>query len=108
ARTYDHLRSFIRTEAAQELRRMRDGKPVIAVGSSGTIENLADVASYLRYGEPGRCNEGMTLAELQKTIAHLRSLPLEERRKVPGLNPARADIIIGGAAILDVVMEEAH
>jgi exopolyphosphatase/guanosine-5'-triphosphate,3'-diphosphate pyrophosphatase len=36
----------------------------------------------------------------------LCSLPLEDRRSVPGINPMRADIIIGGAAILDVLMEE--
>ena len=105
-KTYEHLRSFIRTEAAQEIREMRGGKPSVAIGSSGTIENLADVASYLSYGEPGRCNEGLSFADLQKTIGYLRSMPLEERRKAPGLNPARADIIIGGAAILDVLMEE--
>ena len=105
-KTYEHLRSFIRTEAAQELRQLRDGRPTIAVGSSGTIENLADVSSYLLYGEGGRCNEGLALAELQRTITHLRSLPLDERRKVAGLNPSRADIIIGGAAILEVLMEE--
>jgi exopolyphosphatase/guanosine-5'-triphosphate,3'-diphosphate pyrophosphatase len=34
------------------------------------------------------------------------SLPLDQRRKVPGMNPERADIIIAGAAILDTFMKE--
>jgi exopolyphosphatase/guanosine-5'-triphosphate,3'-diphosphate pyrophosphatase len=105
-RVYEHLRSFVRAEAASELRQLRKARPRLAVGSSGTIENLADVASYLLYGEPGRANDGLSLADLQKTITHLRSLSLEERRKVPGLNPARADIVIGGAAVLEVLMED--
>ena len=36
----------------------------------------------------------------------LCSLPLVERRLVPGINPERADIIVPGAAILDSLMEE--
>jgi exopolyphosphatase/guanosine-5'-triphosphate,3'-diphosphate pyrophosphatase len=105
SRMYEHLRGFIRSEAAQELRELKRLRPDIVVGSSGTIENLADVASYMMYGEGGRANDGLGLAELQKVIAYLRSLKLDERRKVPGLNPARADIIIG-AAVLEVLMED--
>jgi exopolyphosphatase/guanosine-5'-triphosphate,3'-diphosphate pyrophosphatase len=52
--------------------------------------------------EPGR----LTYRDLQATIRMLCSLPLEERRLVSGLTPARADIVIGGAAIIDVFMEE--
>ena len=32
-------------------------------------------------------------------------MTLEQRRRVPGINPERGDIIIGGAAILQTVME---
>ena len=33
-------------------------------------------------------------------------LSLEERRKVPGMDPNRADIILGGAAIILTLMEQ--
>ena len=36
----------------------------------------------------------------------LRALPLEERRRAPGLNPARADIVIAGGAIIETLMDE--
>jgi exopolyphosphatase/guanosine-5'-triphosphate,3'-diphosphate pyrophosphatase len=48
----------------------------------------------------------MTLNDLCSAVRMLCSLTLEERREVPGINPARADIIIGGAAILETLMEE--
>jgi exopolyphosphatase/guanosine-5'-triphosphate,3'-diphosphate pyrophosphatase len=44
--------------------------------------------------------------DLRKVIDLLCSLPLEQRRKIPGMNPERADIIIPGAAILDMFMKE--
>jgi exopolyphosphatase/guanosine-5'-triphosphate,3'-diphosphate pyrophosphatase len=48
----------------------------------------------------------MTRAELRRVAAMLCALPLEERKRVPGLNSDRADIIVSGAAILDVLMED--
>lgn len=45
----------------------------------------------------------------RQTLGQLRSflgaLPLDWRRKVPGLDPARADIIVPGALILEQVMD---
>ena len=36
------------------------------------------------------------------------SMPLAERRKLKGLDPARADVIFAGTAILERVMSEAE
>ena len=104
SREYETVRAYIRRSAASTLRELTDFPIEMAVGSSGTIESLAEVASRLKdsSSEPGR----MTYRDLQSTIRMLCSLSLEERRLVPGLTPTRADIIIGGAAILDVFMEE--
>jgi exopolyphosphatase/guanosine-5'-triphosphate,3'-diphosphate pyrophosphatase len=37
-------------------------------------------------------------------IALLGGVPLEERKKLPGIEPGRADVIFAGAAILERIM----
>jgi exopolyphosphatase / guanosine-5'-triphosphate,3'-diphosphate pyrophosphatase len=59
----------------------------------------------LRDGTPQR-EDTITRTELVKVAKLLRGLDVEERRKVPGLNPLRADIVVAGAAILDALMED--
>jgi exopolyphosphatase/guanosine-5'-triphosphate,3'-diphosphate pyrophosphatase len=78
----------------------------MAIGSSGTIQNLAAVAARSLRGRSHEVEAILTLSDLRRVAAMLCALPLEERRRVPGLNPDRADIIVSGAAILDVLMEE--
>jgi len=80
----------------------------LTIGSSGTIINLAEISSRMFYKRRLQHDDVMTTEELKATIQLLCSRDLEERRLIPGINPERADIIIPGAAILDVLMEELH
>ncbi len=75
------------------------------VGSSGTLLNLAEIAARRRTGPGGQGPLTVTREEIKQVIAYLASLPLEARREVPGINPGRADIIIAGAAVAEVVMD---
>ena len=78
----------------------------LLVGTAGTIRNLADIAASSRRGPESERGDVLTRSEVRRVAAMLCALPLEERRRVPGLNPDRADIIVSGAAILDVLMED--
>lgn len=78
-----------------------------AVASSGTAQNLARVTAARRGLDLNTLqNYELTTSDLQETVKYLCTLSLEERRKVPGLNPERADIIISGAAVLLTLAEE--
>jgi exopolyphosphatase / guanosine-5'-triphosphate,3'-diphosphate pyrophosphatase len=77
-----------------------------AWGSSGTIINLAEVASKVCKKNGNGGNLTLTRKNLKKLAATLCSLNLEDRKKLPGINPDRADIIVAGAAIIDSVMED--
>ena len=79
----------------------------IMYGSSGTIINLAEIAAHLCAGPVPKSfrNYSLTLTDIQAITKRLCSLNIEQRSRIPGINPERADIILGGAAILQTVME---
>lgn len=102
---FAQMKKSVRNEIVRTVQRVKRFEIEMAVGTSGTIMNLSEVAARYMNGGAGKENI-LTLPKLKKTIAMLCSLDLKERRQVPGINPERADIIIGGAAILETLMEE--
>ena len=103
---YEAVQRYVRHHAVRTLHEMRAYHIDLAIGSSGTIRNLADVAAHHFHKRPLQQDDVLTYAHLQQVVTLLAALSLEERRKVPGLQPERADIILAGAAILDVCMQE--
>jgi exopolyphosphatase / guanosine-5'-triphosphate,3'-diphosphate pyrophosphatase len=103
---YNTIQRYVRHHAVRTLREMQGYHIDLAIGSSGTIRNVADVAARRFYKRPLQQDDVLTYAHLRQVVALLAALPLEERRKVPGLQPERADIILAGAAILDAFMQE--
>ena len=103
---YDSMCRQIRSAAAASVRRVKNFAIDLAVGSSGTATNLADVAAREYLKRKWQRDDVFTYDQIRGVIDKLRALPLDERRKVPGLNPERADIIIAGAAVFDVLLKE--
>ena len=101
---YAQVLQHVRQHAVHTIQELRPHRIDLAVGSSGTIENLADIAARMFWKRPWHRDDVLIYAHLTAVRAHLAAVPLSERRKVPGLNPARADIILGGAAILEGLM----
>lgn len=105
---YEQLREVVKSRIKQAIKRLKSYKIDMAIGSSGTIINLAEISSRMFNKRPLQPTDLMKADDLKTTIQILCSRDLEERRLVPGINPERADIIIPGAAILDVLMDELH
>ena len=82
-------------------------KPDVMVGIAGTVTTACTVALELETYDPDRVH-GYRLSrkEVERVLGLFGSLPLEERRKLKGLEPARADVIFAGTAILERVMSE--
>jgi exopolyphosphatase/guanosine-5'-triphosphate,3'-diphosphate pyrophosphatase len=78
-----------------------------AFGSSGTIINLAEISNKLfKKTDSNSKSQILSRKNLKKTAQILCALNLEERKKIPGINSERADILVAGAAIMEVLMEE--
>lgn len=103
---YKRIQHHIRDTIIHSVRKIRSLKPVLAIGSSGTIMNLAEIAQKAIHQNGSNGDPVLSGKDLQKVTDLLCSLPLDQRRKVPGMNPERADIIIAGAAILDTFLKE--
>jgi exopolyphosphatase/guanosine-5'-triphosphate,3'-diphosphate pyrophosphatase len=103
---YKKVQHHVKDTIIHSVQKIRLQKPDLAIGSSGTIMNLAEIAHKV-FSQNGNSGESVLVyRDLRKVIDLLCSLPLDERRKIPGMNPDRADIIIPGAAILDLFMRE--
>ena len=103
---YKKVQQHVKNAIIHSVQKIRKQKPDLVIGSSGTIMNLAEIAQKTLHQNGSTNGSTLTYRDLRKVIDLLCPLSLEQRRKVAGVNPERADIIIAGAAILDTFMKE--
>lgn len=104
---YALIQQYVRNAAVRTIQEVRRHAVDVVYGSSGTIENLADIAAYEYFNRRRERDDVLTREQLRRVVDRLCELPVEERRRVPGIAPSRADIIIAGAAIIETLMQEA-
>jgi Exopolyphosphatase len=74
------------------------------VGVAGTVTTLAAMVQDLQSYDPALVHGyRLTLSALDKQIDRLRASTQKEREAMAGLDPARADVILGGAIILSEI-----
>ena len=94
-------------EFLPDVPRPREQASMVAVG--GTATTLASVEQGLEDFVPGKIHHFVLGREaLRNQLLLYRSKTIEERKKIPGLPSARADVILAGGAILYLAMEELH
>jgi len=98
----DACRHYVRAALAPVGRELGGHQPEIAIGSSGTATTIAAMAAAER-GDDIRQMNGVvfTARELGKVVDSV--IGAKDRTRVPGLDDKRADIILGGAILLDEV-----
>ena len=92
-------RSALSEQVPEQLKARR------GIGVAGTITSLAALDLGLVEYDPERVHgHGLGDAGVKAQLERLAALPLAERRRVPGLEPERAPVIVAGAVILREVM----
>jgi exopolyphosphatase/guanosine-5'-triphosphate,3'-diphosphate pyrophosphatase len=101
----EQLRSALDAIAA-EFRRL-DGAPSpdALVGMGGAVTNMTAVMHGLTTYDPDVVQGSvLTRAEVDRQIALYSSQDVEGRRRIVGLQPKRADVILAGACVVRTVM----
>lgn len=76
-----------------------------AIGVAGTVTTLAALDLGLAEYDPERIHgHVLTPRAVERELELLVSLPLERRRELPGLEPARAPVIVAGVVIVREVL----
>jgi exopolyphosphatase/guanosine-5'-triphosphate,3'-diphosphate pyrophosphatase len=75
------------------------------IGVAGTVTTLCAVAQELPGYDAAKVHGAtMLLDEVDALVVRLAGLPLAERRRLPGMEPKRADVIVAGGVIVAEAM----
>lgn len=87
------------------LRAVKAHAPRHLVGVGGTVTTCAAVVQGLKVYDPSLVHGFLlSLEQVEDLLALLSRATLEERRRLPGLQPERADIIVAGVRIVRRIM----
>jgi exopolyphosphatase/guanosine-5'-triphosphate,3'-diphosphate pyrophosphatase len=91
---------------AADLHRLAERpRPDAIVAIGGTATNLAAVKHGLEHYDPDVVQGTvLDLAEIDRQLHLYRTRSADERREIVGLQPARADVILGGACIVRTIL----
>jgi exopolyphosphatase/guanosine-5'-triphosphate,3'-diphosphate pyrophosphatase len=101
-------RRYVRSFLAPAVADVRAHVPFLAVGSSGTILNLARMIAAAAGRDPAAVSSGDSFdrEELRAIVAELLSRKSAAKRsEVPGLDDRRSDIIAAGAILLEEIID---
>ena len=101
------LREHIRGVIEESVRRARGARVHRVTGTAGTVNAMARVL----LAREGQVAEGdvpsvqrIAAADIHELAETLLSMPLSQRKKVPGLDPARADTLGLGCTVVDEIL----
>ncbi len=101
------MRGFVAREVNRVAARITAARVKNVIATSGTAAALAAVATHLRRSGERR-RSIVTRVEMTRIFKRLSRLPLAERRKIEGMGPRRAEIIVAGAMVYHELLDRFH
>jgi exopolyphosphatase/guanosine-5'-triphosphate,3'-diphosphate pyrophosphatase len=108
----EKLTTTVRSDLARTIQEIREIGYDFVIGTSGTILNMTNAIVESESVEDGEeldfdaFSQMVTLEQMMKLNRNLSSMEIQERRKVPGIEEKRADIIIAGGLLLETILSE--
>jgi exopolyphosphatase/guanosine-5'-triphosphate,3'-diphosphate pyrophosphatase len=77
------------------------------IGTSGTILSLGTIAAFEAFGEPPHelRNLRIPARDIHRLRKRLVGMDMQQRLRIEGLEPKRADIAVAGAVLLDTILQ---
>ena len=80
-------------------------RPQLAIAVAGTATTALTVRDGISDYHPSKVHgKAVSLGELKKVLYKLANMGLEERRRCIGLEPKRAEVIVGGLLVLEAAL----
>lgn len=104
-----NCRDYIRGEWAPEIKKLSEVSYEVVVGCSGTIQTLARMVLTNKGQQIPDVLNGITIKSddfLSVINSITKTTTVKERQNLPGIDPARADIILAGSLIFEHFLTE--
>jgi exopolyphosphatase/guanosine-5'-triphosphate,3'-diphosphate pyrophosphatase len=106
-RQLHQMREFIREKLAAVVRRLGHSKWDRAIATSATASAVASVVSRAARGRRDEVDrQRVATAEVRRLWNRIAGMDLSGRRKIGGIGPRRAEIIVPGVAVLLEFLQE--
>ena len=108
-RELHQMREYIQERLAGPLRRLGQGGWDRAIATSATAAAVAAAVARAPRSKRDEIDRlRVSTAQIRKLFEKVSTLPLAERRKITGIGPRRAEIIVPGMAVLLEFLREFH
>ncbi len=98
------LRGFVEREIGRIADRIARSRPRIVIATSGTAASLATVCHGL-YKTKGARATAVSRTQMRRIAKMLARLPMAKRKKLSGVGPRRAEIVVAGAVVYAELLE---
>jgi exopolyphosphatase/guanosine-5'-triphosphate,3'-diphosphate pyrophosphatase len=106
--TTDEIRAarlHINELSRETLQQVREAKPVAIVAVAGTATQLSALQYEVEPYDPAKIHGSLLrFTDLEALCNRLASTTTDERKKLRGMHPKRADVIVAGALILEEIL----
>ena len=102
------LQGFVTREITRVQDRIKSARVGLVIATSGTAAALVGMGSKISRSRTSSRPNYVTREMVRRIATQITRLPLEQRKKVPGIGPRRAEIICAGTVVYAELLERCH